>query len=262
MEALRSADGENPISRHVRASKAQIASVWESLVRAEVPQLAGLDRAALIDHLPEYLEGLAHWLEGNTTFARTGFSALAEGHALQRLGYGIDLVTLTREYALLRSTIMRELMAVPSAEQTREWMLRLNEGMDAAIVEAVRRYEQLRGPGFRTVLVRADMGQLCKQVIDGRATRLELSGDLVGMWDPIAILDVLNRALSIASAVEVQEAADRESIVVTVTRFDRDQLVEPIRDRIIAHGGRWRIVGDVLRLEWPRTPLAETPARS
>jgi len=261
MQALRSADGENPISRHVRSCKGQIASVWESLVRAEVPQLAKLERAALIDHLPEFLEGLSHWLEGDTSAARAGFSALAEGHALQRLGYGIDLVTLTREYALLRSTILRELMAVPSAEQTSEWMLRINEGIDAAIHEGVRRYEQLRGPGLRTVLVRVDMGELCKQVIDNRAIVFERSGDLVGMWDPIAIRDVLRRALAIARAVEVREADDRESISITVTRFDRDQLGEAVRDRIIAHGGRWTIAGDRLRLEWPRTPLAETPAR-
>ena len=124
--------------------KAEIAQVWESLVRAELPQLDQLDRAALVDHLPEFLEGLASWVEGDLTSARPAFSALAEGHALQRLGHGIDLVTLTREYIVLRSTILRELLAVPSGEANRELMVRVDEGLDEAIHEAVRRYTQRR----------------------------------------------------------------------------------------------------------------------
>lgn len=133
-----------PISQHLRSRKAEIARVYETLVRAELPELDRLDHAALLDHLPEFLEGLARWVEGNTAAAGAGFTALAEGHAIQRLGYGISLVTVTREYIVLRSTILNELMSVRSSEATGPQLVRVNEGMDEAVHEAVRRYSSRR----------------------------------------------------------------------------------------------------------------------
>jgi hypothetical protein len=255
--------GANPISQYLRARKHEIAHSWESCVRAEVAALDGLDRSALIDHMPEFIEGLAGWIEGDTGAARAGFGALAEGHALQRLGHGIDLATLTTEYMVLRTTILRELMAVPSSEQAREWMMRVNEGIDAAVHEAVRRYDQVRTAGQHTTLVRVDMGQLCRDVVDGRAIDVERSGDLSGMWDPDAVSDVLATVLSHASAVTINEASDHQAVIVTVIGVtDPIELPEPVRDRMIAHGGRLERTDDTLRLEWPRTPFAEAPERA
>jgi signal transduction histidine kinase len=134
----------NAISAHLRTSKRAVVEAWELLVRTELLPLVVLDRSALLDHLPEFIEGLARWVEGDAEAARSAFTALAEGHAAQRLHNGIDLETLTREYALLRSTIMRELLAVPTSEQIREPMVRVNEGLDVAIHESVRRYTHLR----------------------------------------------------------------------------------------------------------------------
>lgn len=133
-----------PITEHLRARKAEITRVYEALVRAELPELDRLDHAAVIDHLPEFLEGLARWIDGDTAAARAGFTALAEGHAIQRLGYGISLVTVTREYILMRSTILNELLAVPSGEGTAAQLVRVNAGMDEAVHEAVRRYSSRR----------------------------------------------------------------------------------------------------------------------
>jgi signal transduction histidine kinase len=134
----------SPISSHLRERQVQIAAVWASVVRAELPSLAQLDDTSLVDHLYELLDGLANWVDGNTQAARVGFAALIQGHAVQRLQRGIDLATLTREYALLRSTIMRDLMSVPSSALILEQMARVNEGLDEAILAAVARYSQLR----------------------------------------------------------------------------------------------------------------------
>jgi signal transduction histidine kinase len=132
------------LSDHLRASKPQIADLWEHQIRALLPALDRLDRSALVDHLPEFVDGLGNWIEGQTTRAQTGFDALAEGHALQRLGYGVDLYTLTREYALLRAILMRTAMSLPDAAELREDVIRLNEGMDEAIIGAIRRYMEVR----------------------------------------------------------------------------------------------------------------------
>lgn len=132
------------ISAHLRDRKAEIATVWDSLIRVEVPELATLGRHELLDHLPEFLDGLADWVDGDTKAARAKFATLSEGHAVQRFQRDIDLATLTREYALLRSTIIRDLMSIPSSQLMLEQLARVNEGLDEAIHGAVRRYAHLR----------------------------------------------------------------------------------------------------------------------
>ncbi len=132
------------LSRHLRASKQEIEDTWERQVRSGLPALDHLDRSALVDHLPEFINGLSSWVEGDQDRAKTGFDALAQGHAVQRLGYGIDLETLTREYALLRSTLLRIALRIPHIEELREQVVRLDEGMDEAIIRAIQRYMEAR----------------------------------------------------------------------------------------------------------------------
>jgi signal transduction histidine kinase len=133
----------NPISARLRARKQAISDTWETAVRRQIPSLRPLDSHALCDHLPEVLESLARWVEGDADAAK-GFDALAEGHAVQRLGYGIDLETLTQEYSLLRSVLIRDCLEAAIEESSREAIARLNEGLDEAIVQAVRRYARGR----------------------------------------------------------------------------------------------------------------------
>lgn len=135
---------DNVISRHLRATKQELVTAWEQLVRASLPELNKLDRSALVDHLPEFLDGLARWIDGDMGAARSAFETLADGHAVQRLGYGINLETVTAEYALLRSALLHECMSVPTTDSVRDPLMRLNEGMDQAVNEAVKRYTRRR----------------------------------------------------------------------------------------------------------------------
>ncbi|MFT3695962.1 MAG: HAMP domain-containing sensor histidine kinase [Kofleriaceae bacterium] len=125
----------------LRTQKALICANWQRAIEDQVPELKSLARAALIDHLPELIDALAAWVEGDTRAARLGFDALADGHAVQRLGYGIDLRTLTREYQILRHVVLREAL---EADPDQEIILRLNEGLDEALFESVRRYAENR----------------------------------------------------------------------------------------------------------------------
>jgi signal transduction histidine kinase len=130
----------NPISTQLRNRRQAISDTWESRIRAELPKLRVFDGHALCDHLPELLEALARWVEGDFEEARPGLEALADGHAIQRLGYGVDLETLTREYALLRSTLVRECIELAIERSSAEHLARLDEALDIAILGAVRRY--------------------------------------------------------------------------------------------------------------------------
>ncbi len=132
------------VSDFLRSKQTEICELWEDEVRREVPALRRLTRPVLLDHLPEVLDGLADWIDGRTEHAERAFRRLAEGHALQRLGYGLGLETLTREYSKVRVVLLRMLMTVEPTPEVREEMVRLHEGMDRAINEAMHRYATRR----------------------------------------------------------------------------------------------------------------------
>jgi signal transduction histidine kinase len=128
------------LSEYLRGRNQAICDAWSAAIRAEVPQLDALDHSAVIDHLPEFVDGLGHWIDGDRSSAQAGFDALVTGHALQRLGYGVDLATLTREYAVER----RVLAAEARDHATTDELFALHAGMDEAILAAVRRYMEAR----------------------------------------------------------------------------------------------------------------------
>lgn len=120
-----------------------MAQRWEASAR-ELPELQRMSRPVLFDHLFELLEGLAAWIEGNEAIAQRAFDALLDGHALQRLGHGVGIETLIREYKTLRSILLVELLAVPSSDQVRASLIRLDQGFDQAIGDSLHRYERER----------------------------------------------------------------------------------------------------------------------
>ena len=131
---------ENAVSTHLRKEVDEIATQWERMALARLPHLRQLDRRALLDHLPEFLYGLASWVEGDEDAGRRGFEALAEGHAVQRLGHGVDLHTMSTEYQILRNVILERLLLVQSSDAVCRALVQLNDGIDYAVNEAVRRY--------------------------------------------------------------------------------------------------------------------------
>ncbi len=128
------------IAAEVRAHSEAIGDRWERSVRDTLPELAALPRNQLIDHLPEFLNGLADWMDGKTARAREGFRMLAEGHAVNRLTSGIDLEVLTSEYGLLRRAVIEELMEGLGVDELKTSIIKLESGIDTAIFEAVHRY--------------------------------------------------------------------------------------------------------------------------
>lgn len=134
----------NPVSAFLRAEVERIANAWEAEVLVQLPELGRLHRAALIDHLPEFLLGLASWVDGDPDLGRRGFTALAYGHAMTRLGHGITLAALSTEHQVLRRVILRELLQLDSSRHVREALILLNEGMDVAINDSIKLYTESR----------------------------------------------------------------------------------------------------------------------
>lgn len=134
----------NPVSDFLRAEVATIATEWVALACERLPVLQKLERGALIDHLPEFLIGLAAWIDGDEELGRTGFTALVEGHALQRLGHGIPLSTVSSEYQLLRTVIITKLLVIEGSEQNRRLLIRFHEGVDFATAQAIHAFADRR----------------------------------------------------------------------------------------------------------------------
>lgn len=134
----------NPVSARLRADTEEIVQRWEREIAGQIPQLARLERRTVIDHIPEFLVGLAAWLEGDEESGRRGFDALVHGHALQRLGHGVELSNLTTEYQVLRLVILEHLLELEATRQVFESLIRLNVGLDYAVNDAIRSYTKNR----------------------------------------------------------------------------------------------------------------------
>lgn len=257
MWEVRSSD--NAVSAYLRGQVDSIQVAWEKAVLARLPLLQKLDRAALIDHLPEFLIALASWIEGDEVTARRGFDLLAEGHALQRLGHGIPLETLCIEYQVLRSVILSQLLILESSKHLRTMLVRLDEGLDHAITEAVRRYSHrrdeirerfvgilghdLRNPLNAIVLASAQVASLpCSE---SKHTRMG-----------VTIQRSADRMLRlIADVIDFAQAHLGEGIPSVPKRCDMGEICEEAAQELrLAHPGRQiRVeqIGD-LRGHWDR----------
>ncbi|NVB80364.1 MAG: HAMP domain-containing histidine kinase [Kofleriaceae bacterium] len=128
------------VAAFIRHNEARISARWIEEVCGDHPAQYAC-RPVLETQLPEFIEGLANWVEGNTEAAESAFARLAEGQAIERLGYGVGLETLMREYSKLRVVITRELLSLPVVDaDLRDSMLRLHEGLDIAVNEMMARY--------------------------------------------------------------------------------------------------------------------------
>lgn len=124
-------------SRYIAEHRGEITEAWRARVAA-IPELARLPPSALVDHLPEFLRELARWVAGDHTAAGRAYLTLVEGHALQRLGHGIELSTLLAEYQLLRECVLAHV--VPHVAHDPEGIVAVNRAFDLAFAESVRRF--------------------------------------------------------------------------------------------------------------------------
>jgi signal transduction histidine kinase len=206
-------DGSNPVAAYLRANKQALCAAWESEVTDQLAALRRLPRTVVIDHLPEVLAAMADWIDGHEQRAMIGFKALADGHALTRLGHGIDADTVAREYSRLRQVILRALLSVPAtSSEVREGLIRFDAAMDLAVNDAMRLYgERLAAIRDRFIAVLAhDLRSPLGSVRLSAQTLLEI--EHVGDRET-------------ALAARVVRGADRmQRIIDTVIEFARGHI--------------------------------------
>src|SRR5258708_4362054 len=98
----------------IREHGAKIVADWEAQVRRDLEGMSHASILALIDHMPDVVDQLGEWLDSGRPLAGEKFAAHFDRHALQRLREGVELPVLQREYAALRSCILRLLVGMPA----------------------------------------------------------------------------------------------------------------------------------------------------
>src|SRR3954470_8109378 len=157
----------------LRENRDRILAHWEIEVR-NIGAARHLDRPVLLDHLPQFIEELAEYVDD----VRTGQDVRPPGehpqiHALERLEVGYDLAEVVAEYAVLRRCIT-ELAAGTHTPALRSAELpRLHEAIDEAIATSVVRYTEARERTLRALdrissaaLVHHDVESLLPRTLD------------------------------------------------------------------------------------------------
>jgi len=151
MADLLASDEPRRLADFLRENKEEILAHWESQVR-KVRAAQTLDRPVLLDHLSEFIEDLAAYVDE----VRTGHEVeppeeAPQIHALERLEVGYELSEVVAEYSILRRCITelatrRHTPALRSAE-----LPRLHEAIDQAISTSVVRYAEARERTLRAL---------------------------------------------------------------------------------------------------------------
>src|SRR6267378_1037923 len=151
MADLLASDEPRRLADFLRENRDQILAHWETEVR-KVRAARQLERPLLIDHVPEFIEDLAEYVDE----LRTGHDVAPPGdqpriHALERLEVGYDLAEVVAEYAVLRRCIT-ELAARMHTPALRSAELpRLHDAIDQAIATSVVRYTEARERTLRAL---------------------------------------------------------------------------------------------------------------
>lgn len=173
MGELGASEEPRRLADFLREHREEILSHWETEVR-KIRAARNLDRPALLDHLPEFIDELADYVgELRTGHEMAPPQQQPRIHALERLEVGYDLAEVVAEYSILRRCIT-ELASQTHAPALRSAELpRLHQAIDEAIASSVVRYAESRERTLRALdrissaaLVHHDVESLLPRILD------------------------------------------------------------------------------------------------
>jgi signal transduction histidine kinase len=118
----------------LRERTADIAARWHR-------DVVGSPSRELIDRMPQLIEGLAHWIDGNQIEALEHLRTVAGAHALERHRGGHELTVALGEYTALRNALLEVALEHAGKGELAPGMAALATALDRTIAEAVARYE-------------------------------------------------------------------------------------------------------------------------
>ncbi|MCP3105297.1 ATP-binding protein [Myxococcus sp. K15C18031901] len=193
-------------SDFLRTHRAAVLAEWEHAMHSGEPRSSSW----LLDHMPGLLGALADAVDqGPPDIDNT----LSDEHAAMRLDQGFDIGDVVAEYALLRQCILRQLEAEPRGLAAGE-LERLEEVLDRAVVQTVRRFAQ----GRQRVL----------QALD-RMSQAALDSPTVDLILVRLLTIVMESVLSVDAAAVLMVEGDRLVVRAAVGLGTREALGDSVR---------------------------------
>ncbi len=95
----------------------------------------------LVERMPELIEAIALWMDGNQAEALEQLRAIAGAQAFEHHRAGRELTAALAEYETLRRTLIEVALENPSRSELATSVLALATALDRTVAEAVMRYE-------------------------------------------------------------------------------------------------------------------------
>jgi signal transduction histidine kinase/CheY-like chemotaxis protein len=231
----------------IRDRRDDIMRDWQARVANEAREIKLVD-SALRNHLPEFLDELADWLQSAEAPGTSRMRAAAARHAAQRVDHSFQLTQLVHEYRLLRETLLHLLLGGEAAAQTRGnggiaervvELARLNAGLDFAITDAVESFVEERERRLAEVRDQATM----LRELDRRKSEFlaVLSHELRNPLTPIR-----NSLFLLDHAAPGSEQADRAKSVLLRQTEHLSKLVDELLDMTRISRGKVEIHREML----------------
>jgi signal transduction histidine kinase len=135
----------------LRERSAEIMADWESRVR-RLQAAQRLERPALIDEMPQFLQDLCDYISGVRAGAKTAPSTkIPHAHALDRLELGYNVSDVVTEYSVLRECLLELAYRELAPARLSAEMPRLHEAIDLAISESVARFSEAHDRTLRAL---------------------------------------------------------------------------------------------------------------
>jgi PAS domain S-box-containing protein len=160
------ADFTHPrLGEFIRSRRAVLIAQWEEEMH-RLPKADDLSLRRRIDHIPQILERIAAAADAEGNVAQH-LAGAPDAHALERLDEGFDLKEVVREYALLRSIVLRHWEKEVVGGAHPEELVALDLAFDDAIAASVGRYTRARE---RTLVA---LDRIADAALDESASDLE-----------------------------------------------------------------------------------------
>jgi signal transduction histidine kinase/ActR/RegA family two-component response regulator len=239
-----------PFTTHtfVRDRREDIMREWEKRVASEAREIKLAD-SALRNHLPEFLDELADWMQQGEAPGTSRMRAAAARHAAQRVDHAFQLTQLIHEYRLLRATILHLLLNTEAADQDLGAadgmaervveLARLNAGLDFAIMDAVESFVEERERRFGEV---RDQATMLRELDRRKGEFLAvLSHELRNPLTPIR-----NSLFLLDQAAPGSEQADRARTVLLRQTEHLTNLVDELLDMTRMSRGKVELHREIL----------------
>ncbi|HEY2029698.1 MAG TPA: GAF domain-containing sensor histidine kinase, partial [Myxococcales bacterium] len=139
------------LAEFIRGHAAEAIAEWEQRAR-RLRAAEHLERLALVDHMPQFLEDLASYIgEVRAGHEVAPSNRHPRSHALERLDLGFDAREVVAEYALLREVLVELILSKLSPAVRSAEMPRLHGAIDLAIAESIQQYTAARERTLRAL---------------------------------------------------------------------------------------------------------------